>query len=240
MLHAAAQRAATQQERVHDERRRRFAKNDRAGETVAAEAVGDVDRQALLGEALDFRRGAADAGGIHLVGALRELRDAVHLRGLHRCDRDFELQRREEIFEAGARCASARARSARWAYISPRRRSSSVTRARSKAQTCAQEVGDLRGARGQQQRQHLGSAGLHFLHFLGIVVDQDERIEAEFQLFGERCEIAGLGIPVDALRHEIAEAQRHFRMSAERVDHILFVVLAAQREQHALRGGAPP
>ena len=129
---------------------------------------------------------------------------------------------------------AARARSARWAYISPRRRSSSVTRARSKAQTCARKSGISAARAGSSERQHLGSAGLHFLHLLGIVVHQDEGVEAEFQFFGERREVAGLGIPVDALRHEIRRGERHFRMRAEGGGHILFVVLAAQGEQHAL------
>src|SRR4029077_2480332 len=62
--------------------------------------IGDVDGEALFGEALDFRRGAAYAGGIHLVGALRELGYALHLRGLHGSDGDFQLERRKEIFEA--------------------------------------------------------------------------------------------------------------------------------------------
>ena len=239
MFHAAAQRAATQQERVHDERRCRHAKDDRAGEAVAAEAIGDVDRQALLGEALDFRRGAAYAGGIHLVGALRELRDAVHLRGLHGCDRDFELERREEIFEAGRGAGGAGALGALGVHFAAAAIFIGDARA-VEGPDVREEGGNLRGARGQQQGQHLGSAGLHFLNFLGIVVDVDKRIEAEFQLFGERCEIGGLGIPVDALRHEIAGRERHVRMSAEGGGHILFIILTAQGEQQPVAAALAP
>src|ERR1035438_8279409 len=47
-----------------------------------------------------------------------------------------------------------------------------------------QEIGDLCGARGQEQGQGLRNPGLHLPHLLGIVVHQDEGIEAEIQLFG--------------------------------------------------------
>ena len=60
-----------------------------ARQAIAAEAVRHLDRETLRGEALHLGRGAADAGGVHLVGALRELRHPVGLGGLHRRDRDL-------------------------------------------------------------------------------------------------------------------------------------------------------
>jgi len=74
---------------------------------------------------------------------------------------------------------------------------------------------------------------LHLLHLLGIVVHQDEGFEAEIQLFGEGGEVAGFGIPVDALGHEIAGRERHLGMRAKGGGDILLVILAAQGEQHA-------
>ena len=183
-------------------------------QTVAAEAIGDVDRQALFGQALDFRRGAADTGGIHLVGALRELGNAVHLRRLHRCDPDIEFERREEIFQAGGGALGACALRALDVHVA----AAAVFLGDAGAvegPDVGQEIGDFGGARGQCERQRLGSAGLHFLDLLRTVVHQDESVQADFELAGERRQVAGLGVPVDALRREIREAQRHFRMGAE-------------------------
>ena len=153
-----------------------------------------MDREALLGQALDFRRGAPDAGGIHLVGALRELRHAVHLRGLHGRDGDFEFERRQEILEAGRGARGAGALGALGVHFAAAAVFLGDARA-VEGPDVREEVGNFRGARGQQQGQHLGSAGLRFLDFLGIVVHQDEGVEAEFQFFGERGEVGGLGDP---------------------------------------------
>ncbi len=233
MLHAAAQGAATQQERVHDQRRCLHAKENRAGQAIAAEAVGDVYRQALPGQALDFRRRTSNAGGIHLVGALRELRHAVHLRRLHGSDGDFQFERSEKIFQAGCRACGARTLRALDVHFAPA--AVFLRDARPvESPYVRQKFRDLFGARRQQQRQHLRSAGLRLLHLLGIVVHQDEAVETDFQLFGEGGEVACLGIPVNALRHEVVGRERHFRMDAESGGDILLIVLAAQGEQHTV------
>ncbi len=157
-------------------------------------------------EALDFRRGAADAGGVHLVGALGELGDAVHLRGLHRGDGDFEFERREEIFEAGGGARGAGALRALGVQFAAAAVFLGDARA-VEGPDVGEEIGDFGGARGQGEGQRLGSAGLHFLDFLGIVVHQDEGVEADFEFVGERSEVGGLGVPVDALRDEIGRVR---------------------------------
>ena len=53
------------------------------------------------------------------------------------------------------------------------------------------------------------------------------------QFLGERGQVGALGLPVDAAGREILEPQRHLRMGAEGLEDVLFVVLAAERQQHA-------
>ena len=190
-----------------------------------------MDREALLAEARDFRGRAPDAGGIHLVGAHGELRHAVHLRGLERRDFDIQFERRQELLQTGRRAR--RARPFRPLRVHLAAAAIFLGDARPvEGPHVGQEAGDFLGAGGQQQREHLRSAGLHLPHLLGIVVHQDQGVEAQFQFLGERRQVAGLGIPIDALRHEIARRQRHFRMRAESSHHVLRIILAAQGKQH--------
>ncbi len=131
-----------------------------------------------------------------------------------------------------ADCAAS-ARAAFCAYCSARCRSSAVTRGRSNAQTCARKSGISSARAGQRQGQNSGCGVLRLEAFLGIVVDEDEAFEPEVEFGCERGKVGAFRIPIDAAGGEILEAQGKFGMGAEGFGDVFFVVLAAEREQHA-------
>ena len=232
MFHAAAQSPATEQEGVHHQSAGIDIEEDGAGEAVAAETVGDVDREALGGQALDFRRRAPYAGDVHLVGALGELGDAAGLGGLQRGDGDIEFQGGQEIREvrggaggAGAFGALGVEFAAAAVFVGD---AGTV-----EGPYVSQKIGDFGRAR-ERQGERLGCPGLGFLDFLGIVVHQDEGVQADFQFVGERGEVGGLVVPVDTLGDEVGEGQRHAWVGVEGGGNVLWVVLAAQGEEHAV------
>jgi hypothetical protein len=95
VLDPASQSAAAQQKRVDHKRLPANSENDNAGESVAAEAVFHVDREALQifgGERLHLRFVAPQAGCVHLIGSLGQLSDARELLGKRGCDLNLELQ----------------------------------------------------------------------------------------------------------------------------------------------------
>src|SRR2546422_7726860 len=103
MFHAAAQYAAAQQECVDAQTATLPAKDHGARETVTPEAVLHLDDEALGIERLNLRFGAPDQRGIHLAGALRELRNARQIPRLHRRNRDFQLQGSEKLLQTDGR-----------------------------------------------------------------------------------------------------------------------------------------
>src|SRR5205823_5816925 len=102
VLHAAAEGTAAQQECVYVEGVSLLAEDHDSGEAIAAEAIGDFHGEALLaGERLNLGFAAPAARGVHLVGPLGELCDAGDVTQLERRDANIELERSQELFEAG-------------------------------------------------------------------------------------------------------------------------------------------
>ena len=97
-----------------------------------------------------------------------------------------------------------------------------------------QEFRDLGGRVGQRERERLGRAGLRLRHFLGVVVHQNDAVEPKIKFVGERGQVRAFGLPIDALRREILQRSGISGMRLKRSRDVLFVVLAAEREQHAL------
>ncbi len=203
---AAAERAATEQEGIDHQAAGFDVEDDDAGEAVAAEAVGDVDGEAF-GAARRWISAARapDAGDVHLVGALGELGDAGGLRGLQRGDGDFEFEGGEEIGEVGGGAGGAGALGALGVEFAAAAVFVGDAGAVEGPDVSAGNRGFRRRRAGSAQGERLGRAGLGFLDFLGIVVDQDEGVQADFEFVGERGEVGGLVVPVDALGDEIGE-----------------------------------
>ena len=77
-----------------------------------------------------------------------------------------------------------------------------------------------------------GEPGADLLDLEGVVVEEDEAVEAEVQRRGEVADVLALLGPVAAIGHEIVEAQRHRALLEDRAE-ILLVVLRHGAEQDA-------
>ena len=233
MLHATAQGAAAQKESIHEQGFFRGGEHHYAGEPVIAEAIAHSDHVALQAAARDLRFGAADAGGIHLVGALGKLGDARQLVRTHGRDLYYKLERGQKFFQRAGGAAGAGA----VCLLGVEFGAAPVFGGHAGAVEgphVAQKQRNLRGLGGQRQGQHLGRGGLRLVAFLGAIVHQDETIEPQFEFRGERCQALALTFPIDPAGRKIAQRERHFRMRGEHLFDILRVVLAAQGQQHSL------
>ena len=75
-----------------------------------------------------------------------------------------------------------------------------------------------------------GEPGAHLLDLEGVVVEEDEAVEAEVQGRGEVADVLALLRPVAAVGHEIVQAERHRALGEDRAE-ILLVVLRHRAEQ---------
>ena len=97
----------------------------------------------------------------------------------------------------------------------------------------AQKGGDLFRIAGKQERGDFRAAGLKLGAFGGAVVDHQEALQAQVQLGGDGNQAGRFGLPIDSAGREVAGLERHLRVGAEGVEHVLLVVLAAETEQAA-------
>ncbi len=203
-----------------------------ADEPVVAEAVGDAHREALEARGVEPQHlalGPADRGGVELVGALRELRDPRGLGRRHRADVHTEVEASQERLERLGGIAQPRARR----LLAIERRALPVLRgqrATVERPHAVEERWNLRG-RGQRQDEDLRTRGLHLGALDGVVVDEDEAVEAEVQLLGDRVDVLGLRLPVDAPGHEVLPAEPHPGMPIEDLQHVGLGVLAAEAQE---------
>jgi hypothetical protein len=103
MLHAAAEHAAAQEERVEAPLIGAALGDDEPDEPVVAEAIADANRAHLVpavpGHGLELGLVAADGREVELVGPERELRGALHVLGGERREVHLELQVLDEVVE---------------------------------------------------------------------------------------------------------------------------------------------
>ena len=83
------------------------------------------------------------------------------------------------------------------------------------------------------QREHLRTAGFHLSALEGIVIDEDEAIQPELELLGQRLEVLGFGLPIELPGSEVIPPQGHILPPRKDGPDIIFVVLAVQTKQHA-------
>src|SRR5580704_8826211 len=103
MLHPAPQHAATQQQGIDLERFLGSAEEDRARQSIVAETVRYIHRQALQAsireKGADLSRGAPNGCEIKLIGALGQLSHAAKLGGTACLDCYAKFQRLHEVFQ---------------------------------------------------------------------------------------------------------------------------------------------
>jgi hypothetical protein len=152
-----------------------------AYQSVGAEPIGHVNNKTFqlpIGEqAGEIGFGSPDRGAVELVRALSELRDARHCPGADRLDVDFECQRRKEVLQS--ECFFARTFPREFLPVPLGtlriflRWSCPVG-----GPDVIQKSGEI--GRGRQlEGQHLGTVGLDLRTRNGIVIEQDETVQAE-------------------------------------------------------------
>src|SRR5207302_2651355 len=82
----------------------------------------------------------------------------------------------------------------------------------------------------QRDDLDLGKAARDELALERVVVDEDDRIEADLQLRRQRAYVSRLVVPVRLERAEIIEAQNHVRKRLECFARNLRIVLAGDRQ----------
>ena len=89
------------------------------------------------------------------------------------------------------------------------------------------------GVARQLNRQNFGAVGPHLAAFHRIVVEQNETIQSKTQLLRYGFQVFRLGPPIDSRNKKLVAPQEHFRVAVENRLNILFVILAAQAEDHS-------
>jgi hypothetical protein len=69
-----------------------------------------------------------------------------------------------------------------------------------------------------------------------IVVDEDERIEADIQFLSDGPDVARLVIPVHHEGSDVASLEKHLGVRVEGGDRIRFIVLGADGQDYAAPG----
>ena len=85
----------------------------------------------------------------------------------------------------------------------------------------------------QLQRQNAGAVDLGIRAINRVVIDEDETVQPKIEFFRERSDVFRFALPIDAPRNQVLAFQEHIGSLVEDVQRILFIVLAAQTEQHA-------
>src|SRR5262249_47162503 len=99
--------------------------------------------------------------------------------------------------------------------------------------TMGKKLGDeLRFVR-QRENQDLRAISFHLGAFDRTVIEENETIESELELLGQRFEIFGFRLPIDTRGQEMFTVQRHIQTALEYLNHVWLVVLAAQAQEHA-------
>src|SRR5256885_7168910 len=66
-----------------------------------------------------------------------------------------------------------------------------------------------------------------------VVINEDKAVKTKAQFICKRLQVPGLGFPVDPGSGKMFFSQREVRAAFKYLEHILFIVLAAQAKQHA-------
>src|ERR1039457_1679914 len=151
-------------------------------------------------------------------------------RGAIRTSRASDARKSSRLGEERA----ARARSARWAYISPRRRSSSVTRARSKAQTWARKAGISVARGGKSSASTWGTPACTSRTSLGLSSTRMKVSRPRSSSSAREARLPALESQLTRRATKSPGRERHLGRRGECGGHLLFIILAAQGAQHAL------
>jgi len=85
----------------------------------------------------------------------------------------------------------------------------------------------------QLQRQNAGAVDPDIRAINRVVIDEDETVQPKIELLRERFDVVRFAVPIDAPRNQVLAFQEHIGSLVEDGQRIVFIVLAAQTEQHA-------
>ena len=237
-----ADHAAAEQQRVQHERLRRVLRRHREGEAddaVLREAVvqleGLADRGRRGHQLPDVVQRAADEGQVELVRLLRELRRPLERARVHVAHTGAHLERAPEVLQRdGRRTQLLRLGPGRIGL--PAGDVLHRERRQLEAEARRERPHELRGRNVERHRLHvrkrcgdLGALGR-------IVVDENERVEAEPESLSDLGELLGLPAPVRDEGGEVGQPEPHPRVPLERRPRGLRVVLGGDREKNAPAG----
>ena len=97
----------------------------------------------------------------------------------------------------------------------------------------AQEGGNFARHRWQQKSQNFRQTRTDLGTDHWIVVEKYKTIQGKPKFLRQRDQVLRLRLPIDSPGHEIPFLQQHFAARIENLQHFLFIVLAAERDQHA-------
>lgn len=234
VLDPAPQHPAAQQEGVHRDAPLRGGKQHEAHQPVVAESVADPHRSAVQTvERAQLGGGPAPRGEVELVGALGQLGGALQIGLPQRLHLHLQVQAGQEGREAGRPPSDLLSRRVLLDHRCAREiLSRGHARVGVQTPVVLQKGSERLRIPRKLYSEHLGQALAHLPTLDGVVVQEDEALQPETQRKCERGEVLVFGSPVDAPGREVLAADDHVRVCVEHRDHVGFVVLARQAEQH--------
>src|SRR5262249_11732854 len=237
-FYTAAEHAATEKKRVEipGPPAGSHAKYGDAGQTVVAEFVGNAQGIKTMvgrgGKPPHLLEGAPNRGQIELVRLVDELRDAAEILGSRAIQLHAQLQRLQEFLLAHLRAQSVTVELGAHG-VGAHAIFAADVQAVEKGEAL-QRRDDLRRILRQEQADDVRLSLSHVLDFHGAVVDEHEGVDADIQSLRDQRDTLRFWPPVNLPRRNMRAIKDHSPVLIEHLPNVGLVVLAGQREQHAL------
>ena len=210
--------------------------DQRTDHAVVTKAVEQAD---LQGEGVrrtlhlgDLGLGVTARGEVELVGLVDQLRDALAALRLERRKLDMHLQRAQELAQVARARLQLAALGIAPVLVGPGQ-VFGCEGDRLKITRQQQSAGKTRGVVAQLGHSHLGQRLAYLRTLRRVVVEQDQRIQADVEALGNAFEVRGLVLPVGNKDGDVVFFEQHAGVLLKRQPGGGLVVLRAHRQHNA-------
>ena len=179
--------------------------------------------------------GVATRGEVELIRLLRHLRDPRQIERTGDLDLDLDLEASQVLVKVREGTAARCTRGIvlvllRLLAVFVRKSIEPKVVAVDLLKEDAQSMGSFR----KLGHDHVRQKRFDEFSLSRVVVDEHHAVEPDVQFVGQLLDVARLVVPIDPVRGDVFHRQDHVGMFLEGFKNVLFIVLAADRENHAL------